>query len=209
MAYYFNQGRVFTSASNWRPRYGDAITTAPAAGVVSDHLRPLSLYVESEHEISNGHIVEWTGNPKFFDERGQRIDSFSSDKGFQYALSSVIPTSTHSQAVAGIVLNKAAAPTDRTFSHVGAAHSVHTLPDDVGHIYRIGRDIALAWVVDSHQNELEGLYTKYVNGVEDTSGKYQLTMCGRDVFKIEPTVTSMIDTQVAELTARFNTLVQN
>ena len=208
MSFYYKSGRLITTASNWRPQYGGIFDTpASDINVTSDNIRPVTLYVESQHDIPNGHIAEWTGEPRYFDNRGNRIDAFASSEGHHYALSSVRPSGTHSKTVAGVVINKAASPDDKTFTHKGAIHSVHSLPDDVAHIYRVGRDIALAWVIDSHHGELEGLYKKYVNGVEDQSGLYQLTMTGRDIFTIEPTITAQVETQLADLTARFNSLV--
>ena len=129
MSFYYKSNRLITTASNWRPRYGGIFDTSSAeATVTSDNIRPVTLYVESEHEIPNGHIAEWTGEPKYFDNLGNRIDAFTSSEGHHYALSSVRPSGTHSKAIAGVIINKAATSDDKTFTHKGAVHSVHFPP---------------------------------------------------------------------------------
>lgn len=209
MAFYFNNGGALTTdTSNWRASHYTVIDPyADSTKLTSDNIRPSSLYVESPHEIAPGHIVQWTGTPNNFTINGTRKTVYSSSHGHEYALSTVEPTTTHSTTVAGVVIEKAASSTDNSYTHKGGVHTSHVLPADSQNIYRVGRDIALAWVLDSHHGELEGLYTRYVNGVEDSTGPYQLRMSSRNQFTIERTTTATAELQLANLTARFDALV--
>ena len=209
MAYYYSNHKLTVSPSNWRAN--QIHTTSRHSNrfppVTADSIRPPSVYVESDHDISNGHVVEWdAGKPTNFLSTGQRKTEWTADDGYEFAHSKVIPAGTHSNTVAGIVIEKAAEPGKNSFTHKGGAYTTQTLPSDSQHIYRVGRDIALAWVLDSHSNELEGIYTRYVNGVEDTTGPFQLTMTGNEHFSIERTVGATVEMELAELIARFDTL---
>ena len=208
MAFFIHENRIRTSSSNWRSKYSPSIASPDVQQTfTSDNIRPTSVYVESDHDIAPGHVVEWTGTPTNFLRDGTRSTVYTSSNGHEYALSSVQPTTTHSTTVAGIVIDKAAEPGASSYTHKGGVHTSHILPADSKHIYRVGRDIALAWVLDSHHGELEGLYTKYVNGVLDSTGPYQLRMSGRDRFTIERTTTATAELELANLTARFDALV--
>ena len=174
------------------------------ASFTTDNIRPLAMYVESDFDIEPGHIVEWSGIPNNIID-GERNNVFSTDH-IEYAMSKVIPAETSSQTVAGVVMAKAATTGDTRYTHKGGIHTTHPLPTDIKNIYRIGRDIGLAWVIDNHHGELEGLYTRYKNGVEDSTGPYQLTMTSKDHFTIERTATATAELQLAELIARFDAL---
>ena len=210
MAFFIHENKIRTSSTNWRSKYAPGTVTTPAARTQtfrSDNIRPTAVYVESDHDIAPGHVVEWTGTPTNFLTNGTRSTVYSSENGHEYALSSVRPTGNHSTVVAGVVIDKAAEPGAESYTHKGGVQTTHSLPEDAKHIYRVGRDIALAWVLDAHHGELEGLYTRYVNGVEDSTGPYQLRMSGRDRFTIERTTTATAELQLADLTARFDALV--
>ena len=210
MTYYYSNNKLTVSSSNWRANQMHTTShshTFPR--VTADSIRPPSVYVESEHDISNGHVVEWDGNPTNFLSTGQRKTEWTAADGYEFAHSKVIPAGTHSNTIAGIVIEKAAEPGKNSFTHKGGAYTTQTLPQDSQHIYRVGRDIALAWVIDSHSNELEGIYTRYVNGVEDTTGPFQLTMTGNEHFSIERTAAATVEMELAELIARFDALVTN
>ena len=207
MAYYFSNGSYRTLTSNWPPSHNQLSLPETRSKLVSDNIRPSSVYVESSEDIAPGHVVQWTGSANNFMRNGTREVVYSSSNGHEYAMSSVEPATTHSTTVAGVVIEKAAGPTDTSYTHKGGVHTSHTLPADSGHILRVGRGIALAWVLDSHHGELEGIYTRYVNGVEDSTGPYQLRMTARDQFTIERTTTATAELQLASLTARFDALV--
>lgn len=167
--------------------------------VQADTVRPPSVYVESEHEIENGNVVEWGGGPTNFISTGRK-STWTDEHGHEQ---------THSTTVAEIMIEKAASPGGTSFTHKGGVFTTQTLPSDSKHIYRVSKDIALAWVIDSHSNELEGIYTRYVNGVEDGTEPYQLIMSGNEHFTLERTVGASVDLQLAELIARFDALVTN
>ncbi len=211
MAYYFSNRKLSVDSTNWRanPIYKQTTISRPhQMRVQADTVRPPSVYVESEHEIENGHVVEWGGGPTNFISSGRK-STWTSEHGHTFAHSKVVPAETHSTTVAGIVIEKAASPGDSSFTHKGGVYTSQSLPSDSQHIYRVGRDIALAWVIDSHSNELEGIYTRYVNGVEDTTGPFQLTMTGNEHFTLERTVGANVNMQLGELIARFDALVTN
>ena len=174
------------------------------ANLIADNIRTPHVYVESSHDIAAGHVVEWTGNPAMFTRAGTRQDTFDHN----FALSSVRPASDHSTTVAGIVTEKAAAPGSKVFTHKGI-HTVHRLANDSQHIYRVGRDVQMAWVLDDSLGEVEGIYERYVNGALDTTGPYQLTMISTDVFVINRTMAASIEQELQILKSKFDALTTN
>ena len=172
-----------------------------------DSIRPTQLYVESEHNVSAGHIVSWTGDPAMFDKQGNRLNSWTAQSGHEFALSKVeANTLSRHPGVAGVVLETAAEPDAVSFTHKGI-HTNHLIKD-ADHILRVATkgSVVLAWVLDDHQNALEGVYTKNINGV--ASGTVVVRELG-DHFTItesNPNTVSISD-ELAALTARFNELV--
>ena len=169
--------------------------------ITADNIRTPHVYVESTHDIEPGHVVEWTGDPAMFTTLGKRQNTFD----YNYAISSVRPATNYSHTVAGIVTEKAASPGSKFFTHKGI-HTNHRLAPDVQHIYRIGRDVQMAWVLDDSFNEVEGIYQRYVNGQLDATGPYQLTMISNDVFAINRTIAASIEQELTQLKARFDAL---
>jgi len=174
--------------------------------IETDPIRPTSLYVESTNDVDAGHLVKWTGSAAMFSKAGDRIDAFSDSSGHEYALSSVVEeTESRSASVAGIVMETAAEPDAASFLHKGV-HSHHTIKN-AQHILRVATrgSVVLAWVLDEHENQLEGVYTKLINATP--SGKVVVRELG-DHFTISET-TSSVESLVAEvdqLTARLNEL---
>ena len=97
---------------------------------------------------------------------------------------------------------------NRVFTHKGI-HTVHRLATDSQHIYRVGRDVQMAWVLDDSLGEVEGIYERYVNGALDTTGPYQLTMISNDVFAINRTMAASVEQELQNLKARFDALTTN
>ena len=172
--------------------------------LIADNIRTPHVYVESSQNIAPGHVVEWTGEPAMFTNIGQRLNAFDHN----FAISSVQPAGNHSTTVAGIVTEKAAEPGNKLFTHKGI-HTVHRLATDSQHIYRVGRDVQMAWVLDDSLGEVEGIYERYVNGALDTSGPYQLTMISNDVFAINRTMAASIEQELQNLKGRFDALTTN
>ena len=165
-------------------------TQAQRQHIISDAVRLPEVYVESSHDIEDGHLVAWTGE-----------DSIHSADG----LSRVEPAGPNAGVIAGVVKHLAANVGDKYYTHYGI-HTRHNIPG-TSKIYRVGRDIVLAWVlVDDHDNELEGVYQRYVNGELDSTGPYQIQMVSSDTFSIDRTMGASISTEVAELRARLDAL---
>lgn len=180
-------------------------TPSTAPSVRTDSIRPTSLYVESDHHVTSGHLVAWSGNPSMFDNTGQRVSSFTATNGHEFALSSVSENSENrSRGVAGVVLERAAEPNAGVYTHKGV-HGRH-LAKNAQNILRVATkgSVVLAWVLDSHENTLDGVYTKNVNGVPTaTAVVHQLG----DFFTITDTEGSnSLAAQVATLTERLNAL---
>ena len=186
-------------------RYLQLTTPSPAVAR-GDSIRPTQLYVESEHNVDSGHIVSWTGSPAMFDKAGNRQSTWTAQSGHEFALSKV-ESNTLSQhtGVAGVVLETAATPNATSFVHKGI-HTTHAIKD-AEHILRVATQgsVVLAWVLNDHQNALEGVYTKNINGV--ASGTVVIRELG-DHFTItesNPNTVSLSD-ELALLTARMDAL---
>ena len=161
--------------------------------------------LESTHDIAPGHLVSWTGSPHMFTSNGTKKEEWNSHDGFEFALSRVEPAASNSTVVAGIIQEQAAIPGQAKFTHKGI-HTTHKLSGTSGYIYRVARDVTLAWVFDDHENELEGIYQRYVNGALDTTGPYQLQMVSSDTFAIDRTMAASLENELADLRARFDSL---
>ena len=173
--------------------------------IQSDIIRLPHVYVESTHDLAPGHLVSWTGSPHMFTRNGSKKEEWTSEDGFEFALSRVEPATSNSIVVAGVIQEKAAEPGQNSFIHKGI-HTNHTLPENNQYVYRVARDVTLAWVFDDHENELEGVYQRYVNGELDTTGPYQLQMVSTNTFAIDRTMAASLETELADLRARFDSL---
>ena len=200
MPYTFDISGRLRSLAQPYPRNNTALRVTSSGGI-KDNLRLSQFYVESDHEIEVGHPVQWSGNANNIDSRGNRVDHFYDN----FLLSDVVPADTYSNIIAGIVLEKAAGPGDTLYTHKGI-HSTHPLPNDVKNIYRVANDIALAWVLEDSMGELEGIYKRYVNGVEDTTGPYQLTFVSNDTFVFNRTMEANMELAVSQIKARLDAL---
>lgn len=184
-------------------------TSSAGSSTRGDAIRPTQLYVESEHNVSAGHIVSWTGDPAMFDRSGNRLSTWTAQSGHEFALSKVeANTEPRHPGVAGVVLETAAEPNAVSFVHKGI-HTSHAIKD-ADHILRVATkgSVVLAWVLDDHQNALEGVYTKFINGV--ASGTVVVRELG-DHFTITESTpnTVSISDEIAVLTARLNALTNN
>ena len=138
MGYYYNsQGKLVFSKAYVAPRTMTNTTSAQTRSTIkTDPIRPISLYVESNHRVENGHLAQWTGSAAMFSANGQKINSFTAQTGHEFALSQVQACDTvHSKKVAGVVIEHAATPDDDTYVHKGV-HSNHDLQDNQ-HIHRL------------------------------------------------------------------------
>ena len=160
--------------------------------------------------MENGHLAQWTGSPAMFSTTGQKINNFTAQTGHEWALSQVQPCDeVHSKKVAGVVIEHAATPEDITYTHKGV-HSTFSLSDNQ-HIHRLATSgsVVLAWVLaDDHENALDGVYTQYLNGVED--GLYIVRELGDMYFTMERVGSNSSIDAVAQdvdtLTARMDSL---
>ena len=203
----------FTYVNNrvtYNPAYIPTHFTAPTSGgatITTDAIRPVELYVESDSDVEKGHLVQWTGQAAMFTQFGERIDSFNADEGHEYALGKVESAQdTQSKKIAGVVIDTSALPASTVFLHKGV-HSHHNV-SNAEHILRVGvsGSVVLAWVLDAHENKLEGLYDQNVNGT--FTKLYVVRELGEDHFSMEPTSVSSasIEDQITELTARLDEL---
>jgi len=182
-------------------------TPTASVQIKTDNIRPVSLYVESPTNVETGHLVSWSGTPASFDSNGQRLSTWTSTNGHAFALSSVEEnTVDRHPGVAGVVLERAAEPNATSFLHKGV-HDRHPLKD-AQHILRVGTKgaVVLAWVIDGHENTLNGVYVKHINGVAvATAVVHQLG----DHFTITDTepASNSLTSQVAILTARLDSLL--
>lgn len=198
MPYFYDTSGRLTAM---RPLVTYQSPSEPELSLKADNIRTHHIYVESSETIEPGHVVEWTGEPTMFLANGTRKDTFDHN----YPLSSIRAASDYSTTVAGIVTEKAAETGDYTFTHKGV-HTTHLLPQDLQKLYRVGRDVQIAWVINDSMNEIEGVYQRYVNGTLDTTGPYQLSMVSRDVFAIDRTIAASIEHELSTLRARFDAL---
>ena len=203
MPYYHDSGGKLSFLPPVRKHYGSFSTKSRTLN--SDIIRLPHVYVESTHEIAPGHLVSWTGSPHMFKRNGTKKEEWTSEDGFEFALSRVEPAESNSTIIAGIVQEKAADPGQKSFTHKGI-HTTHALPQNNEYVYRVARDVTLAWVFDDHENELEGIYQRYVNGQLDATGPYQLQMVSSDTFAIDRTMAASLENELADLRARFDSL---
>ena len=212
MSYFFNNRGSLNFSKSYIAPSAQSFSSATQSKTTADAIRPQSLYVESQSHVTNGHLVQWTGTAAMFNTLGNNVTSFSAQNGHEFALSQVEPCDTiHSKSVAGIIIDHAAGPGDSSFKHKGD-HSVYNCNDNA-HIHRLATSgsVVLAWVcVDEHENALDGVYTRYLNGVED--GLYIVRELGDEYFSLERVGSnSSIDelaTSVDLLTDRFDALTQ-
>ena len=204
MPYTYNNG-----ALAYTPAYipqTSAITRTSTASVKTDNIRLSELYVESDSNLDKGHLAAWTGEPGMFSNIGERVNDFAGAEGHEFALGKVEDCSElQSKRVAGVILDTAATPDKTSFLHRGV-HSTHPIFGNE-HILRLATSgsVVLAWVLQAHENQLEGLYQEFVNGTEERL--YVVRELGEDHFSLAPVadVTNLED-KVAILEARLDEL---
>ncbi len=205
MPFTYINNRVSYNPAYIPTRFTAPTTTTPS--VTTDSIRPVELYVESDSDVEKGHLVQWTGEAAMFTRFGERIDSFNGLQGHEYALGKVESAQeSHSKKVSGVVIDTAALPDSTVFLHKGV-HSNHNV-SNAEHILRVGvsGSVVLAWVLDAHENKLEGLYDQNMNGT--FTQLYVVRELGEDHFSMEPVSVSSasLEDQIAELTARLDEL---
>lgn len=166
-----------------------------------------SIYVNSVEPIEDGHLAVFTGDPAIL-ANNTVLQTFDHDIGHDYAMPSVRKHTTEN-STAGIVLNTAATPSDRFFTHENAFKSRHMI---TGHdqIVRLARpgSISLAWVIDDHDNTWNGVYQKSINGT------YVSDALIRDIDETYFTIEDLshggdLQNQIDSLRERFDQLTQN
>ena len=211
MSYHYNtNGNVHYVPAYIQPTnlsMGSFQTTPAAVAIVTDPIRPQQLYVHSTDDVDSGHLVSWTGQPSMFLRDGQKVEEFDDAHGHEYALSSVNETDNwHRTDVAGVVLETAASPSDTQYIQKGV-HSSHPIINN-NHILRLSTpgSCVLAWVIDEHENSLEGIFVQYING--NQQGEYVVRELGNKFFTIEPLYQShaTLQLEVDTLTARLDLL---
>ena len=210
MVYYYSQGKLTFTPTLVQHRGPSVATTA--SKITTDNIRPSQLYVESDIELEAGHLSNWTGEAAMFDRSGEKITDFSGEEGHEYALSKIETCDgAHSKKVAGVVLETAAGPDSSAFLHKNV-HSYHSVKNNL-HIMRLATPGAcvLAWVLDGHENALDGVYQQYINGLE--GDKFVVRELGENHFSIErigadATTADMIES-IEELAARMDALTQD
>ena len=212
MGYYYDKsGKLQFSRSYVSPASTHTTAhTSSSRPVKTDSIRPVSLYVESNAKVDNGHLAQWTGSPAMFSSNGQKINTFTAQTGHEFALSQVQACDEiHSKKVAGVVIDHAATPENTSYLHKGVHDNFMVTGNQ--HIHRLATkgSVVLAWVLaDDHENALDGVYTQFLNGVE--SGLFIVRELGEDHFTMERVGSnSSIDAlaqNVSLLTDRFNSL---
>ena len=209
MSFFFNNSGSVQYAPGYVQRHRATITGGTQT-IITDGIRQPELYVESTADVEAGHLVHWTGEPSMFLKSGDKLLDFGGDHGHEYALSKVqAPDGTHRVDIAGLVIETAATPNDTNYLHK-SVHSRHPIKNNE-HVLRISRPgtCALAWVLDDHENSLNGVYTQYANGIED--GTYVIRELGTEYFTIEEINPVLADVEAAVqlLTNRLDNLTNN
>ena len=196
----------FNYSPQYLPQQSNMFVQPSATNLTTDNIRPNSLYVECDETIENGHLLFWSGSASMFSKDGTKILNFSGENGYEFALGKVEKLhENNSKRIAGIVLEKAAEPNSTNFLHKGV-HSLHAVTDSEN-IFRIATkgSVVLAWVLDSHENQLEGLYEKQVNGV--FKNRVVIRELGEQYFTIEDVQDQELILQELEtLKSRFDEL---
>jgi len=160
------------------------------------------MYLHSEQPIEPGHLVQWTGEPYMFLKSGERVTSFDDTRGHEHALTSVEELNDK-RKLAGVVLEIAADKDRNTYEHAGVRTN-HNISEHKNILRVATKGCVLAWVIDAHENMLDGLYTLYRNGLE--IGQSVVRNLGDTHFTIEHLSNvnedrlSALETKFAELT---------
>ena len=181
MSYNFSRTGKLSYSSAYNPRAQRPSISRPSVRLRTDSVRPVQFYLHADDSIEAGHLVQWSGQPHMFLASGERTMAFDESRGHEHALTSVESLSNREQ-LAGIVLGTAADPQSTTYKH-GGVHSNHPIRDHSFILRVLANGCALAWVLDTHENRLDGLYTMYRNGVE--TGQSVVRSLGPDHFTIE------------------------
>ena len=166
-----------------------------------DSVRPVQFYLHSDEQVEQGHLVEWTGSADNFLPSGNRSQVFSESRGHEHALTSVQSLSS-SNKLAGVVLEVAATESNTSYKHAGV-HTTHMVKDHVNVLRVLRHGCVLAWLLDAHENQLDGVYTIYKNGTE--SGQSVVRSLGKDHFTIEELDVDVSD-RVTALENKLNAL---
>lgn len=153
----------------------------PQQRLVADSVRPVQLYLHTEESIEPGHLVQWTGTPDMFLPSGERVNSFDENRGHEHALTSVENLVDRGK-MAGVVLEVAATQDENSYIHRGV-HTVHSISNHTNVLRVATNGCALAWVLDTHENVLDGLYTLYKNG--SAVGQSIVRTLNNDYFTID------------------------
>lgn len=159
----------------------------------SDPIDQHSIYANSVDDVEPGHFVSFSN---------LQVETSIPQ------LTTVERTSDHAH-VAGVVIEKAANPTDLKFINKNGVHKSHSISNH-NHILRIARPGARvnAWVIDHHENELEGVYEKSINGT--VVGQVIIRNVDSEHFSIETFgETNSLADEVADLRAKLEALTNN
>ena len=159
----------------------------------SDPIDQHSIYVNSVSDVEPGHFVSFSD---------LQVETSIPQ------LTTVEQTNDHAH-VAGVVVEKAADPTDSNFINKNGVHRSHNISNH-NYILRVARPGARvnAWVIDHHENELEGVYEKSINGT--VVGQVIIRKVDSEHFSIETfgENNSLAD-EVADLRAKLEALTAN
>ena len=74
MSYFYNNLGKLKYSNSYRAPQQHTISYAglQVSGVTKDIIRPTSLYLESEHKLTNGHVAKWSGEAKMFTKTGEK-----------------------------------------------------------------------------------------------------------------------------------------
>ena len=180
MSYTLSRTGKLNYVHAYKPSIG-TVRQQPQQQLIADSVRPVQLYLNAEESIEPGHLVQWTGTPDMFLESGERVDSFDENRGHEHALTSV-QTLVDRDKMAGVVLEVAATEDKKSYIHRGV-HTMHSISNH-SNILRVATNgCALAWVLDTHENVLDGLYTLYKNGT--AVGQSIVRTLNNDYFTID------------------------
>lgn len=190
---YSSTGKVSYVHTYIQPRTsysGRYSSYSPAEPPTSEPVNKHSLYANSQENVESGHFV-----------------SFSSLQAQTSVpdLATVEQTADHKH-VAGVVIERAAEPTDTIYTNKNGIHSNHVVSGHQ-HILRVGMPGSRvdAWVVDEHENAFEGVYEKTINGA--IVGHVVIKNIDAEHFSIETfgTNDNLVD-EVADLRAKLEAL---
>ena len=210
MSYYYSKSGSLSYNHAYSAPHITPISTS-SSNIQFDPIRPSSLYVHSDHEITNGNLAKWKGTASMYDRNGSQINAYSSQSGHEFAIGRVEENDEiYSQEIAGVVIEKSAEPGDYVFKHKGV-HSDHPMNNNTKYIHRLATSgsCVLAWVLlDEHEGELDGVYIEHLNGVaigkavvrELGANHFTMERIGNDDFQTLQTQVDTLQSRLDELT---------